>query len=488
MLLMLSLAFAAPPAAIPVQGVLTGADGAPISGTQPVTFELWASEAASSPSWSLSTTIAAVGGQFTAILEGGSPSLSLDAIHAEALWLSLRVGDGPASDRVRLATAPYAASAAYASVADRVGGLLPEDLITWDDVGAGLSVSGGQLVADVDAASLQGDLDARYLQSSDAAGIYLTQLDAALDYLTVGDASSTYLSQADASSTYLTQADASSMYLSQADAAGFLTAETDPQVGVTVAGKWCRSDGSQVLCDLEPLSTSGGSLLPGWPDLIVCNHGAPGEYESWALPYTYTYAGKRYYMTGAFYLVFNADGSWSSYAGFGGATPIPNCIGKSIAQLTASGQTYNTIGGGLPNPPTCTGSGKALQWNGSAWACATTFTVNRSIATSSTEDFLLSSYPGIVAGTSRIEGVLDCSATWSCRKNGLFQFYNAANALVESIPLTEYCDTGSGSDPQVLSRSINRVIPANTARIRMWAAGSGGGSCGVVNVAMKLVP
>lgn len=468
MLHLLSLALAAP-VAVPVHGHLTGADGAPLNGVHALTFAVHADPGAA-PVWSLTAAVAVHDGAFAAILQGGAPVLDDALIHnAAALWLAVAIDGGPASAPSPVGAVTYAVSAARARVADTLGALGPDDLITWDDLGDGLSNQGGLLVADVDAASLESSFDLRYLQPGDA------------DYR--------YLQLTDAAATYLTQSDAATEYVSQAAASGFLTAEDDPAVGAVNNGKWCRAVGGQVVCDMDPISATGGSMIAGWPDVIVCDHGNVGEYDDWALQYYYTYAGRRYYGNNTFYLVFNADGSWYTSGGFGGGNPLPNCINRSISQLAAAGQTYNTVGGGLPNPPTCTGSGKALQWTGAAWVCSTTAVENRSLNTSSTLDFSLSSYAGITAGTSRIEGIVDCSpAGWSCRKNGLFQFYNAANTLVETTPLTEYCDTGSGSDPQVLVRTINRVIPASTTRIRMWAAGSGGGACGAVNFTMKLVP
>ncbi len=210
----------AAPGWVPMQGVLSGPTGA-IDGAQPLLVQLWLSDTAPSPVWDDSFTVAFDEGRFAVVL-GSGRSLDPGVFHGANVYVSTGLVGGPQSARVALGLTPYAASAAYAEVADHLGDLAPEDVVTWEDTipwsqidpagapGDGLVVSSGRLALDrasvYDAVDeLTAALDGRYLQAS-ALTPYLTSALAASTYLTQATASSTYLSQANAASTYATRA------------------------------------------------------------------------------------------------------------------------------------------------------------------------------------------------------------------------------------------------------------------------------------------
>jgi len=113
--LLTALALAAP-TFIPVQGALTDTSGAPIDGVRSVEFALYESDSAPTAAWTATTAVTFAAGAFSAELAGGAPTLDTElfADHPE-LWLSVRLEGDPASGRVRLGRA------AFAAWADRAG-------------------------------------------------------------------------------------------------------------------------------------------------------------------------------------------------------------------------------------------------------------------------------------------------------------------------------------------------------------------------------
>ena len=110
MSLLLSLALAAP--TVPIQGALVDAAGAPVVGTQEVTFRLYSSVGDSSPDYSVTLPVLFQDGAFAAVL---SPNPSdLPALLAfDDLRITVAVGGGAESERVPVG---WTARAAYSSV------------------------------------------------------------------------------------------------------------------------------------------------------------------------------------------------------------------------------------------------------------------------------------------------------------------------------------------------------------------------------------
>jgi hypothetical protein len=133
----LSLALAGP--LVPVQGVLYGADGAPSSGSIPVTFALWGSASGGSALHTETQTLDVVDGRFGAAL--GSATSFSDTFFRDhpALWVSVTV-DGAATDRVAVGAVPFAAYASYAGDAASLGGVPASsyveatDTIPWSNI------------------------------------------------------------------------------------------------------------------------------------------------------------------------------------------------------------------------------------------------------------------------------------------------------------------------------------------------------------------
>jgi len=115
---------------VPVQGLLADAQGVPIDESRQVTFKVYSSTAAGSALWSETQTVDVSNGLFTVFL-GGVETLnaSLFADH-RTLWLSMTVQGDTESDRLPMATAPYAAFADKATDANTLQGLTPAQLTT----------------------------------------------------------------------------------------------------------------------------------------------------------------------------------------------------------------------------------------------------------------------------------------------------------------------------------------------------------------------
>jgi hypothetical protein len=108
----------AAPVTVPVSGFYTDTNGVPLSGTQQVTIQLWTAESGGTAIGE-TMTVTFQDGAFQAILGSGG---GLDAsAFAVPRWMSLTVGEGAASSRVPIASAPRAAfaeQAGHAEVAD----------------------------------------------------------------------------------------------------------------------------------------------------------------------------------------------------------------------------------------------------------------------------------------------------------------------------------------------------------------------------------
>jgi len=115
LLLMLSPpAFSAAPDEVPLQGVLTDQNGAPLDGNLDVLFSIYAVQTGGSALWSETQTVAVQNGLFTVYL-GRVDTLDLATFRDNGeLWLGIQVGADPEMSRIQLGSTPFAAYAEYA--------------------------------------------------------------------------------------------------------------------------------------------------------------------------------------------------------------------------------------------------------------------------------------------------------------------------------------------------------------------------------------
>ncbi len=100
--------FAVVPPLIPVQGVLTDADGQVLDGSHDLSFTIYESLTATSSLWTETQTDVTVDQGFFSVYLGDETALPIDVIvSAGELWLSMTV-DAEELSRVQLASVPYA--------------------------------------------------------------------------------------------------------------------------------------------------------------------------------------------------------------------------------------------------------------------------------------------------------------------------------------------------------------------------------------------
>lgn len=106
-------AFSAAPAEVPLQGVLTDQNGAPLDGNADVTFSIYDVQSGGAALWSETQTVAVENGLFTVYL-GRVTALDLSLFRDNhSLWLGIRVGADPEMSRIPLGSTPFAAYAEY---------------------------------------------------------------------------------------------------------------------------------------------------------------------------------------------------------------------------------------------------------------------------------------------------------------------------------------------------------------------------------------
>jgi hypothetical protein len=172
---LLSLSWA-DPGLIPVQGFLTDEDGAPMSGTRPLTFALYGAESGGVALWSDSLSAALDAGRFSVALNAGG-TLDFDVFAGGApRWIGVSVGDAPESARVPLGLAPAAAWASRADTATnaaQLGGVPASSYLT-----NGSPLAWGQLSSVPSGFSDNTDNDTTY---TPGAGLTLTGTSFALN-------------------------------------------------------------------------------------------------------------------------------------------------------------------------------------------------------------------------------------------------------------------------------------------------------------------
>ncbi|MEQ9497371.1 MAG: hypothetical protein RIT81_10940 [Deltaproteobacteria bacterium] len=121
------------PALLPVQGQLTDADDAPLTGDVEVEFGLYDVATGGAPFFSTTRTLTLADGTFAVNL-GSEDTLDFAAFPASGeVYVGLTVGgDDELSPRVRVGTVPYAARAARCGEATTLQGAAADDFATFD--------------------------------------------------------------------------------------------------------------------------------------------------------------------------------------------------------------------------------------------------------------------------------------------------------------------------------------------------------------------
>ena len=123
---------------------------------------------------------------------------------------------------------------------------------------------------------------------------------------------------------------------------------TSPGQKLTVAGTIEATSGGIKFPDgtVQATSAVGGtnnSISTGFPDAILCNYSGSSTNPITMYIADTNNGGKRYYYypgSPSFYIVFNADGSYSTSANMG-ASGSAVCVSSTIAQIYANGQGFN---------------------------------------------------------------------------------------------------------------------------------------------------
>ena len=122
-------AFAQAPALMPVQGVLTNADGVPLDGSAQVTFTLYDAPTLGTAFYAETLSVEVANGVFSVYL-GTDVNNPLDLVNFQMpeIYLGLQVEDNAEMiPRFRLATTPYAGFAQYCGDASSLGGQTSAD-------------------------------------------------------------------------------------------------------------------------------------------------------------------------------------------------------------------------------------------------------------------------------------------------------------------------------------------------------------------------
>jgi hypothetical protein len=154
---------------------------------------------------------------------------------------------------------------------------------------------------------------------------------------------------------------------------GFKVGGSDTLAGLSCAsGEIPKWNGSAWACATDGGgSGSGSTMVPGWPDAILCdvtaptNNGvrvlylsyAPHQASSTTLYRSIENSGERQYLQ----IAFNAAQNFSSFVyntGSGSQNVTSDCNSKSIATLYSEGKAFNFVGGG---------GGSATPVTGRAW-------------------------------------------------------------------------------------------------------------------------
>jgi len=278
MLVSLLASALAAPGHVPVAGLVFDAGGAGLEGTHGLTLRL-VDLADQSVDHEETVQASLVGGRFAVQM-----SLDLDKFHLAELSLAVAVDGGAFSDAQPLGTAPYAASARRAELADSadsaatLGSLAPADVLTRTDAAS------------------------TYLTQTSAGSTYLTQAAAGTTYLTQASAGTTYLTQAAAGTTYLTQANAGTTYLTQAAASAYIPHAALHRIDLMNIHP--NGSGSGFFSITNNSDGGGTTWSPTSDSTLIINgnscggsHGGNWGHQIWLEPGTYKIVGQSMPLT-----------------------------------------------------------------------------------------------------------------------------------------------------------------------------------------------
>lgn len=142
---------------VPVQGLVTDAEELPLDADVRVTFKLYVSDAEPEPAWSETQTVSVEDGLFTTYLGSVEPLDAQIFASERSLYFTMTIEGDDESSRIPLASAPYAAAAAFADDASTLQGKTPEELVP-PTPGAG-EIAFDNSAGDLQAATTQAALD-----------------------------------------------------------------------------------------------------------------------------------------------------------------------------------------------------------------------------------------------------------------------------------------------------------------------------------------
>jgi hypothetical protein len=305
MLVSLLASALAAPGHVPVAGLVFDAGGAGLEGTHGLTLRL-VDLADQSVDHEETVQASLVGGRFAVQM-----SLDLDKFHLAELSLAVAVDGGAFSDAQPLGTAPYAASARRAELADSaatLGSLAPADVLTRTDAASTYltQTSAGSTYLTQAAAGTtyltQASAGTTYLTQAAAGTTYLTQASAGTTYLTQAAAGTTYLTQANAGTTYLTQANAGTTYLTQAAASAYIPHAALHRIDLMNIHP--NGSGSGFFSITNNSDGGGTTWSPTSDSTLIINgnscggsHGGNWGHQIWLEPGTYKIVGQSMPLT-----------------------------------------------------------------------------------------------------------------------------------------------------------------------------------------------
>lgn len=162
-------------------------------------------------------------------------------------------------------------------------------------------------------------------------------------------------------------------------------------------------------------SAYAGSILPSWPDAIACN--LPGQGPAYVFfPQNMPYSGDGLFYYYNVYsmnnkqqrLAFNSSQAFAASNINGGAG---NCQGKTIAQLTASGQAISFAGPGPAGPAGTNGTNGINGTNGLSVVSAGINSSGQLVLTLSDGSTVIT--PSSVVGSTGPQGPQGVPGTWN---------------------------------------------------------------------------
>jgi hypothetical protein len=452
LLLVSPSARASAPQYLPVQGVLTDADGVPITTSVSLQFTLYDAQTSGNQLWTEIQTVAPTEGLFVAYL-GQVTTLDLATFRDHGIiWMGVKVGSDAEMPRVRLGSTAFAGYAEYCgnvphSFSDLTG-TLPSSALPSGVVAGVQQCTGTQKVTGVNAAgqlvcatdllgtdtfaaltcaagqvplwsgSAWGCTDAGYNTVSQLTSVLdshyrLATWVPAWDDVTGKPAGLVIGAQQCANGKVATGLDASGQIVCAADTLGALTCDHPGEVARWDGTKWSCADDS-----LESLACAAGQVAKWDGAKWDCANDNNTSYS----------AGNGLALAGT---------TFSTTAPTCGAGQVSSWNGTAWTCVTDANTTY-AAGNGLAlagttlsiAAPAC-GAGQVSSWNGTAWTCVidanTTYAAGNGLA---------------LAGTTFSTNATTCGANqyskwngsaWTCATDNVTAAGNGINLAAGTI-------------------------------------------------------